>query len=167
MHWLNYYEIWFLKDVKLLLWKHHTISKRCNKIPLQDEPWREISSNVVCATSKGSDQPAHTHRLIRAFASRLNILWLLSYTGWVSFGVSKLKGGYTGMSESTPVKMPHCVGAQISGYKWQKIVNKGKLTGGANFGGHLDYYVHRTNLVESLMKGLYDKLKKLGDKWLG
>ena len=38
------------------------------------EPWHEISNNVVCATSKGSDQPAHTCRLIRAFASRLNIL---------------------------------------------------------------------------------------------
>ena len=34
----------------------------------------EISNNVVCATSKGSDQPAHMHSLIRAFASRLNIL---------------------------------------------------------------------------------------------
>ena len=34
----------------------------------------EISSNGVCATSKGSDQPAHTHSLIRALASRLNIL---------------------------------------------------------------------------------------------
>ena len=30
--------------------------------------------NVVCATGKGSDQPAHTRSLIRAFASRLNIL---------------------------------------------------------------------------------------------
>ena len=40
----------------------------------------EISNNVVCATSKGSDQPAHMHSLIliRAFASRL-ILWILSY----------------------------------------------------------------------------------------
>ena len=38
-----------------------------------------ISNNVVCATSKCSDQPAHTGRLIRAFASRLNILWVLSY----------------------------------------------------------------------------------------
>ena len=37
-------------------------------------PVHEISNNVVCATSKGSDQPAHTHGLIRAFASRLNIL---------------------------------------------------------------------------------------------
>ena len=34
----------------------------------------EISNNVVCATSKGSDQPAHTCSLIRAIASRLNIL---------------------------------------------------------------------------------------------
>ena len=39
-----------------------------------NEPRHEISINVVCATSKGSDQPAHTRRLIRAFASRLNIL---------------------------------------------------------------------------------------------
>ena len=38
------------------------------------EPRHEISNNVVCATSKASDQPAHRHSLIRAFASRLNIL---------------------------------------------------------------------------------------------
>ena len=37
------------------------------------EPQHEISNNVVCATSKASDQPAHTRSLIRAFASRLNI----------------------------------------------------------------------------------------------
>ena len=30
----------------------------------------EISNNVVCATIKGSDQHAHRHSLIRAFASR-------------------------------------------------------------------------------------------------
>ena len=34
----------------------------------------EISNNVVCATSKGSDQPAQTSSLIRAFASHFNIL---------------------------------------------------------------------------------------------
>ena len=34
----------------------------------------EISNNVVCGTSKASDQPAHTRSLIRVFASRLNIL---------------------------------------------------------------------------------------------
>ena len=38
------------------------------------EPRHGISNNVVCATSIGSDQPAHTRSLIRAFASRLNIL---------------------------------------------------------------------------------------------
>ena len=43
------------------------------------EPRHEISNNVVCATSKGSDQPAHTLRLIRAFVSRLHILLILSY----------------------------------------------------------------------------------------
>ena len=34
----------------------------------------EISNNLVCATSKASDQPAHTRSLIRAFACRLNII---------------------------------------------------------------------------------------------
>ena len=38
------------------------------------EPVHEISNNVVCATGKASDQPAHTRSLIRAFASRLSIL---------------------------------------------------------------------------------------------
>ena len=39
-----------------------------------NEPRHEISNNVVCATSKASDQPAHTRSLIRSFASRLAIL---------------------------------------------------------------------------------------------
>ena len=43
------------------------------------EPQHEIFTNVVWATSKSSDQPALKRSLIRAFASRLNILWLLSY----------------------------------------------------------------------------------------
>ena len=43
------------------------------------EPWHEISNNMICATSKASDQPAHTRSQIRAFASRLNIQGVLSY----------------------------------------------------------------------------------------
>ena len=35
---------------------------------------KSISSNALYATSKGSDQPAHMHSLIRAFASRLNFI---------------------------------------------------------------------------------------------
>ena len=38
------------------------------------EPVHEISNNVLCATSKASDQPAHMRNLIRAFASRLSNL---------------------------------------------------------------------------------------------
>ena len=44
-----------------------------------NEPVHEISNNVVCATTKASDQPAYTRSLIRTFVSRLDILWLLSY----------------------------------------------------------------------------------------
>ena len=81
------------------------------------EPWHEISNNVVCTTSKASDQPAHTRSLIRGFASRLNIRWLLSY--WLNLIWSLcLAGGCTGSSESALVKMPHCwkshVAAQMS-----------------------------------------------------
>ena len=43
------------------------------------EPRHEISNNVVCATSKASDQPARMRSLIRAFASQLHILCVLSY----------------------------------------------------------------------------------------
>ena len=39
-----------------------------------NEPVHEFSNNVVCATNKASDQPAHTRSLIRDFASRLSIL---------------------------------------------------------------------------------------------
>ena len=34
---------------------------------------RELSNNVICADSKGSDQSAHMRSLIRAFVGRLNI----------------------------------------------------------------------------------------------
>ena len=38
------------------------------------EQLHEISNNVVCATSKASDQPAHMRNPVRAFAIRMNIL---------------------------------------------------------------------------------------------
>ena len=74
------------------------------------EPWHAISNNVVCATSKASDQPAHTCTLIRAFASCFiqNSPWVLSY--WLNIILEFLlfKGGCTGSSESILVKMSHC-----------------------------------------------------------
>ena len=69
------------------------------------------------AISKASDQPAHMHRLIRAFAtsSRLNILCGKLLTEQRLEFVS-LKGDCTGSSKSTLVKMPHCVAAQFMIY---------------------------------------------------
>ena len=56
-----------------------TISERCVFwVPTVYEPRNKISNNVVCGTSKGSDQAAHLRSLIRAFASSLNILRVLS-----------------------------------------------------------------------------------------
>ena len=34
----------------------------------------EVFNNVICAISKGSDQPLHMHSLIRAFGSHWNFL---------------------------------------------------------------------------------------------
>ena len=45
----------------------------CEVRDIKIEPWHEISNNAVCATSKGSDQAAHTRSLIRAFASRVTL----------------------------------------------------------------------------------------------
>ena len=58
------------------------------------EPWRGISNNVVCATSKGPDQPAHKSSLIRVFASRLIMSVKLLTEHNLEF--LSLKGGHTG-----------------------------------------------------------------------
>ena len=70
------------------------------------KPRHKISSKVLCTTSKGSNQPAHTRSLIRAFASRYSINIKLQTEQHLEF--PSLKGGCTGSSESTHVKIPHC-----------------------------------------------------------
>ena len=78
------------------------------RIIKQFELQHVISNNVVSATSKGSDQPAHTRNLIRAFASleySMNIkLPTEHHLKFIS-----VKGGCTGLFESTLVKY-HIVG---------------------------------------------------------
>ena len=59
--------------------KLHVLSVLDKKFWLRNEPVHEISNNMVCATSKGSDQPAHTRSLTGAFASCLSIQRVLSY----------------------------------------------------------------------------------------
>ena len=62
-------------DVKPQKQKNKHIFSQIHKILVRtNELGHEISNNVVCGTIKGSDQPAHTRSLIRAFACRLNIL---------------------------------------------------------------------------------------------
>ena len=78
-YWLHLKNNHVLNNVTGVQW-HIKPLRLCNWLQLlTNEPQHEISNNVVCATSKSSDQPAHTRSLIRAFASRLNILWVLSY----------------------------------------------------------------------------------------
>ena len=59
--------------------KFDTFKKTSRNVITKYELRHEISNNVVCAISKGSDQPAHMRSLIRAFADRMNILRILSY----------------------------------------------------------------------------------------
>ena len=58
---------------------------------------------MVCGTSKASDQPAHMQSLIRLEFS-MSVKQLTEYR----LEFVSLKGGCTGSSESTLVKMPHC-----------------------------------------------------------
>ena len=53
---------------------HFENVQQCTNNVIINEPVHEFSKNVVCTTSKVSDQPAHMRSLIRAFACRLNIL---------------------------------------------------------------------------------------------
>ena len=91
---------------------HETVDPHeVNILLLSFEPRHEISNNLVSATSKGSDQPAHTHSLVRAFANRLNIL-LAKH----NLELLCLKGGFTGVSESTLVKIPHCWKSHVTAH---------------------------------------------------
>ena len=81
---------------------------------MNNEPVHEISNNVVCATSKASDQPAHTRSLIRAFASRLSILLIVKLLTEHYLVFLSLIGGCRGSSESTPVKMSNCWKSQAA-----------------------------------------------------
>ena len=72
---------WFYNQVLCVLSSLAIFSVRKRKLAallnldsICNYPRHEISNNVVCVNSKGSDQAARTHSLIRAFASRLNIL---------------------------------------------------------------------------------------------
>ena len=68
----------------------------------------EISNNMVCATSKASDQPAHMRSLIRAFALLLEYFMIVKLLTEHHLEFLSLKEGCTGSSDSTHLKMSHC-----------------------------------------------------------
>ena len=75
-----------------------------------------FSNNVVCETSKASDQPApmckHDQSLCWSLAYFMSVELLIEqYLEFLS-----LKGGYTGSSESTLVKMPHCWKSHVTAH---------------------------------------------------
>ena len=72
-----------------------------------NEPVHEISNNVVCATSKASNQPALTHSQIRALLVAL-VLMIVKQLTEHHLEFLSLEGGCTSSSESTLVKMSNC-----------------------------------------------------------
>ena len=81
--------------------------KNTNSFGNNNEPVHEISNNVVCATSKASDQPAHTRSLIKDCLS-LEYSMIVKLLTEHHLEFLSLKWGCRGSSESAYVKMPHC-----------------------------------------------------------
>ena len=64
-------------------------------------------------------QPQISLRIRAVWSESLLFAWIFFEcwaTDWTSFGVSKLKGGCTGPSESTLVKMPHCWKSRVGAH---------------------------------------------------
>ena len=58
--------------------------------------------------AKAQHQPVHTGNMIRAFASQIEYSMSVKLLTEHHLEFLSLKGGCTGLSESTLVKMPHC-----------------------------------------------------------
>ena len=71
---------------------------------------------MVCATSKASDQPAHTRSLIRAFASRFEYSITVKLLTEQHLELLSLTGGCRGSSESKLVKMPNCLKSHVAAH---------------------------------------------------
>ena len=68
-----------MRKSTICIFMNFVINEKKAMISFLNEPQHDISYNVVCATSKGTGQHAHTGSLIRAFDYCLNILRVLIY----------------------------------------------------------------------------------------
>ena len=72
------------------------------------EPVHEISNNVVCVTSKASDQPAHMRGLIRTITGYFEYFMTVKLLIEHHLQFQSLKGDYEGSPGSAVVKMSNC-----------------------------------------------------------
>ena len=78
----------------------------------------EVSNNVVCATSKASDQPAQSDQSL-CLSLEYSMTDKLLAEDHLEF--LRLKGGCTGSSESTHVKMSHCWKSHVAAHTiWKR-----------------------------------------------
>ena len=122
-------------------------NRNCIKIDMIIyEPWHEISNNVVWTTSKASDQPGHMRSLIRAFACRLNILWVWSY--WLNIIWScQLKKRLHRLAWVYTCQKWHIVGNHVSGLIFY-IIDKIYNAGASDFGYQaLWHHWHQLDII--------------------
>ena len=113
------------------------------------EPQHEISNNVVCV---------HTRSLVRAFCKSLEDFMTIKLLTEHHLEFLSLKRNYTGTSECTLVKMPHCwkshsiahLKIEIFFFNLQNVI---KAVGGAKISSRSkrfiekssdDHYLHHT-----------------------
>ena len=95
--------MWSPCDVTILLTLRHDVTPTdtCIVAPLKEASTWD-SNNLICATSKDSDQPAHTRSLIRA----IQVAWILYAcyaSDWKSFRrLHRLVWVYTNLSSRVP-----------------------------------------------------------------
>ena len=77
-----------------------------------------MNVHIFCYFSVDWSDNSLTRSLIRAFACRLSILWVFSYWLNIVLEFLSLKGGCTGSSKSTRVKMPHCWKSHVPAQLW-------------------------------------------------
>ena len=102
--------------------KYRTLHE-CSCI-VEFEQQHEISNNVVCATSKGSDQPVQSDQSqCKSFEYFMTVKLLMEQ----HFEFLSIKGVCTGLSESTPVKMTHCWKSHVTAHLLNQSLKRYKM----------------------------------------
>ena len=117
VHWLYWNSpLWSSSDANVLSkWHYHFMS---HLSAFRNEPWHEISNNVVSATSEGSDAQSDRSHCLSLEYSMCIKLPTEHHLEFLS-----LKVGCTGSSESTHAKIPHCKKSRVTAQMWNWMVS--------------------------------------------